>query len=145
VSRPLALIVRWCAARDSDVWLNRVFGMSLVQGVLIRHLARCYTATNRGGIQGSITLVLTCGEEAKERVWTLTVVDGVARPSRQASERPTLVVRSPVHDLVRILGGQLEPLEAVRQGRVITRGSPMVALRLDELLQLGALGIHRGH
>lgn len=104
----------------------------------MRALARSFDASQADGFGGAIALELVgiddCGTT---EVWGVAVAEGRATARSEAPPRPSLTVTTDIPSLVRVVAGQSEIAQPLREGRAAVRGNLLVAARLDEVFRPG--------
>jgi alkanesulfonate monooxygenase SsuD/methylene tetrahydromethanopterin reductase-like flavin-dependent oxidoreductase (luciferase family) len=116
----------------SDEQLDRRFGNRVAQTVIFQGMARSFRPDRAGGFEGDIVYELT--RDGTADAWTIRVRDGraSARPGRAGGE-PRLVMRMPLVDFAKIVGGEQDASLPLLSGRIEIEGDYKVAIRLGEM------------
>jgi len=121
----------------TDETLTRLFGSRPAQRALFTAMAAAFQPSVAAGFEGAIVYELTPAEGGAgpdtSDWWTVEVRDGTAAAHHRRDENPTVTVRLTVADLVRLVSGELDPVEAIVEWRVIIDGDVLVATRLAEM------------
>jgi alkanesulfonate monooxygenase SsuD/methylene tetrahydromethanopterin reductase-like flavin-dependent oxidoreductase (luciferase family)/putative sterol carrier protein len=116
----------------SDEQLDRRFGNRVAQTVIFQGMARSFRPDRSGGFEGDIAYELT--RNGTTDAWTISVRDGKAsaRPGRDGAD-PKLLMRMPLVDFAKIVGGEQDPSLPLLSGRIEIEGDYKVAIRLGEM------------
>ena len=116
----------------SDEQLDKRFGNRVAQTVIFQGMARSFRPDRSGGFEGDIVYEL--GRNGGADAWTISVRDGraSARPGRTAGD-PRLVMRMPLVDFAKIVGGEQDPSLPLLSGRIEIEGDYKVAIQLGEM------------
>ena len=135
-SRMHAMIVRAVRGK-SDAEIEARFGARVVQQALFSALARGFNPKYAFGFAGDIEYELvrrTNGHASTAAdLWTLRVDPSGASARMSAGEDPALKIRMPLADFVRMLAGEVPPLEPVLEGRATMQGDLNLSSRLTEM------------
>ncbi|HEX6492347.1 MAG TPA: SCP2 sterol-binding domain-containing protein, partial [Candidatus Dormibacteraeota bacterium] len=137
---------------QSDEALTRLFGSRPAQRAVFTAMAAAFQPAMAAGFEGAIVYELTpaeggAGPDTSEW-WTVEVRSGGASAHHRRGDDPTVSLRVSVADLIRLVSGELDPLEAIADMRIIVDGDVLVATRLAEMFgavepAIGALGDSR--
>lgn len=120
-----------------DRHLLHLFGSSLAQRALLTAVAAAFRPSMALGFEGAIVFELLPatsgpGPDVSDW-WTIEVRDGAASLHHRRDADPAVTLRLGVADLVRLVSGELDPLTAIVDWRVIVDGDVLVASRLTEM------------
>jgi putative sterol carrier protein len=117
-----------------DAWLERLFGVPLVERGLFTTLASRFDASAADGFEGRVAYELERpATGAPSSRWTVQIIDGraVLRPDDTAEAAVRL--RMSVGDFVRVAAGAIDPAEPILKGRAQVIGDLAVAAKLPEM------------
>jgi hypothetical protein len=129
-----AALAKLVAGR-SDAEIEKRFGRPLAQKAIFDAMARAYVPEVSAGFEGEIVYELTHVADGKRRpdVWTLRVREGKASAVQGNGGSPAVLLRMPLPDFARIVGGTLHPAAAMMEGKIELEGDLRVAARLGEM------------
>jgi alkanesulfonate monooxygenase SsuD/methylene tetrahydromethanopterin reductase-like flavin-dependent oxidoreductase (luciferase family) len=129
-----AALAKLVAGR-SDAEIEKRFGRSVTQKAIFGAMARAYVPEVSAGFEGEIVYELTHVANGRRPpdVWTLRVRDGRASALQGNGGDPAVLLRMPLPDFARIVGGLLHPAAALMEGRIELEGDLRVAARLGEM------------
>jgi putative sterol carrier protein len=97
-------------------------------------MARSFEPRFAFGFEGQIQYELTYRSDGSgPHRWTVTVKGDRATAAPGAAEKPTLVVRMPVVDFVRIAANEVDPAVPLLEGRIEVEGDWAMLPRLSEM------------
>jgi hypothetical protein len=139
-------LVEKLSREHSDDDVVRRFASPLAQRALLSAMAKSFQPARAFGFEGPIVfevVVPVDGEDPLPSDWWTIEVRGrraSARPGR-ADDAPA-TIRTDLPTLVRLLSGELHPLQAVTERRVHVDGDAVLAGRIPEMF--GGLDLHDG-
>jgi class 3 adenylate cyclase len=130
------LVGKLTRAQDDEEIMRR-FSAPLAQRALITGMAKSFQPGVALGFQGELGLEVVLpvdgADAAPSEWWTLEVRGRKASARSGRATLPAATVRATLPDLVRLLTGELHPLQAVIEGRVHIDGDPLLAGRIPEM------------
>jgi hypothetical protein len=121
----------------SDEELVRLFGSAPAQKAMFTAMARAFQPSRALGFEGDILYELRLPSIDADPLppdwWTIEVRGRRARARRQRAEDPTVTLVVELPDLVRLSGGELDPVDALLDGLIEVRGDILIAARLGEM------------
>jgi predicted lipid carrier protein YhbT len=125
-------------SRDqTDEALARRFGSPVAQRALFTAMAHAFRPRMALGFEGSLVFELLPVQDgtaaAASDWWTVDVRGRTASARRGRSATATLTLRAGVADFVRLLSGELNPLQAIMERRIDFEGDLLAASRLTEM------------
>jgi hypothetical protein len=131
-----AMIVRAVRGK-SDAEIETRFRARVLQQALFSALARGFNPKYAFGFLGEIEyeLVRSNGSSTStvSDLWTLRVDPNGASAQMARGQDPALKIRMPLADFVRMLAGEVPPLEPVLEGRAVMQGDLNLSSRLTEM------------
>jgi predicted lipid carrier protein YhbT len=120
-----------------DEHLLRLFGSTLAQRAILTATVAAFRPSMALGFEGEIVFELLPaasghGPDTSEW-WTIEVRDGGASLHHRRGADPAATLRLGIPDLVRLVSGELDPLTAIVDWRVVVEGDVLVASRLTEM------------
>jgi DNA-binding SARP family transcriptional activator len=125
-------------SRDhTDEALTRRFGSTLAQRALFTAMAHAFRPRMALGFEGSIVFELVPVQDGADPAasdwWTVDVRAGSASARRGRGADATLTLRAGLADFVRLLSGELNPVQALMERRFDYEGDVLAATRLAEM------------
>jgi putative sterol carrier protein len=116
----------------TDEQLDKRFGNRVAQTVIFQGMARSFRPDKAGGFEGEITYELT--RNGAVDAWTLSIGadKATAQPGRPNGD-PSLLMRMPLVDFAKIVGGEQDPSLPLLSGRIEIEGDYKLAIRLGEM------------
>jgi putative sterol carrier protein len=95
-------------------------------------MAQRFRPERAGGFAGDVQYELR-GSDGRARGWVVSVDSERARVRPGRSPAPRVTVGMELADFARLVGGDLDPMRAVMEGRMRIEGDLTVAARLGEM------------
>ncbi|TML26929.1 MAG: LLM class flavin-dependent oxidoreductase [Actinobacteria bacterium] len=118
--------------RADDRRLERTIGSGPGLRMVFGGMTRRFQPERAGGFAGDIQYLLR-GSDGRERPWVVTVDARRARVRPGRSAEPQVTIALDLADFARLVGGDLDPMRAVMDGRMRIGGDFQVAARLGEM------------
>jgi alkanesulfonate monooxygenase SsuD/methylene tetrahydromethanopterin reductase-like flavin-dependent oxidoreductase (luciferase family)/putative sterol carrier protein len=115
-----------------DRRLERTIGSGVGLRMVFAGMAQRYRPERAGGFAGDVQYELR-GSDGRERDWVVSVDPERARVRPGRAAAPQVTVGMELADFARLVGGDLEPMRAVMEGRMRIEGDLTVAARLGEM------------
>jgi alkanesulfonate monooxygenase SsuD/methylene tetrahydromethanopterin reductase-like flavin-dependent oxidoreductase (luciferase family)/putative sterol carrier protein len=115
-----------------DRRLERTLGSALGLRIVFSGMAQRFRPERAQGFAGDVQYELR-GSDGRDRTWVVTVDGDRARARPGRSPQPRVTIGMELADFARLVGGDLDPLRAVLDGRMRIEGDFNVAARLGEM------------
>jgi hypothetical protein len=132
LKRLTARAVTGTTARVSDRLLEQTIGRPRGLRAIFKGMAKKFVPAAADGFVGSVTYELR-GEDSLVRVWTVQITPTQAIPIAGRLADSALTLKVGLADFIRIIAGELKPVDLVMSGRMQLEGDYMLAAKLGPM------------
>ena len=132
LKRLTARAVAVTTARASDHLLEQTIGRPRGLRAIFKAMAKKFVPAAAEGFVGCVTYELR-GQDSIEHVWTVQITPTQAIPIAGRLADSALTLKVGLADFIRIIAGELKPVDLVMSGRMQLEGDFMLAAKLGPM------------